>query len=258
MADIVLKSEKREAVGKNKVNKLRQQAIVPGVVYGKDKENINVQFTSRDFEKVLSQAGTTTIINLDLDGEKLPVLIKDYQMHPFKSQFFHVDFQAINAKEAIRVTVPVYLNGRDDIRVEPSVLVQNIDSVDVECLPMYIPQYAEIVGEDAKLSFADIDKLKVGMRCGVTWYDSASKAGCENEMLVWVELKEGSKLVLPSFATLINLEEEKETGKYVYDFEALTNKLEDIKSSVESVEVYYNKQTCSLKNLTEEVKQYDI
>ena len=96
------------------------------------------------------------------------------------------------------------------------------------------------------------------MRRGVTWYDSASKAGCENEMLVWVELKEGSKLVLPSFATLINLEEEKETGKYVYDFEALTNKLEDIKSSVESVEVYYNKQTCSLKNLTKEVKQYDI
>ena len=164
MADIVLKSEKREAVGKNKVNKLRQQAIVPGVVYGKDKENINVQFTSRDFEKVLSQAGTTTIINLDPDGEKLPVLIKDYQMHPFKSQFFHVDFQAINAKEAIRVTVPVYLNGRDDIRVEPSVLVQNIDSVDVECLPMYIPQYAEVVVNDMQIgdsfTVADLDIAK--------------------------------------------------------------------------------------------------
>ena len=164
MADIVLKAENREAVGKNKVNKLRQQAIVPGVVYGKDKENINVQFTSRDFEKVLSQAGTTTIINLDLDGEKLPVLIKDYQMHPFKSQFFHVDFQAINAKEAIRVTVPVYLNGRDDIRVEPSVLVQNIDSVDVECLPMYIPQYAEVVVNDMQIgdsfTVTDLDIAK--------------------------------------------------------------------------------------------------
>lgn len=117
---------------------------------------------------------------------------------------------------------------------------------------------SKIVGEGVKLSAADIDKLKAGMRRGVTWYDSASKAGCENEMLVWVELKEGSKLVLPSFATLINLEEEKKNGKCVYDFEALTNKLEDIKSSVESVEVYYNKQTCILKNLTEEVKQYDI
>ena len=125
--------------------------------------------------------------------------------------------------------------------------------------PGNLDDISEIVGEDVKLSTADIDKLKVGMRRGVTWYDSASKAGCENEMLVWVELnKEGSKLVLPSIATLIKLEEEKENGKCVYDFEALTNKLEDIKSSVESVEVYYNKQTCILKNLTEEVKLYDI
>ena len=126
--------------------------------------------------------------------------------------------------------------------------------------PGNLDDISKIVGEGVKLSAADIEKLKVGMRRGVTWYDSASKAGCENEMLVWVELKEGSKLVLPSFATLINLEEEKDkdNGKCVYDFEALTNKLEDIKSSVESVEVYYNKQTCSLKNLTKEVKQYDI
>ena len=124
--------------------------------------------------------------------------------------------------------------------------------------PGNLDDISEIVGEDVKLSTADIDKLKVGMRRGVTWYDSASKAGCENEMLVWVELKEGSKLVLPSFATLFNLEEEKESGKCVYNFEALTNKLEDIKSFVESVEVYYNKHTCILKNLTEEVKLYDI
>ena len=124
--------------------------------------------------------------------------------------------------------------------------------------PGNLDDISEIVGDDVMLNDADIDKLKVGMRRGVTWYDSASKAGCENEMLVWVELKEGEKLVLPSFATLINLEEEKENGKCVYDFEALTNKLEEIKSSVESVEVYYNKQTCILKNLTEEVKQYDI
>ena len=124
--------------------------------------------------------------------------------------------------------------------------------------PGNLDDISEIVCEGVKLNDADIDKLKVGMRRGVTWYDSASKAGCENEMLVWVELKEGSKLVLPSFATLINLEEEKESGKCVYNFEALTNKLEDIKSFVESVEVYYNKQTCILKNLTEEVKLYDI
>lgn len=164
MADIVLEAQVRDAVGKNKVNKLRQQAIVPGVVYAKDKENINVQFTSRDFEKVLSQAGTSTIIDLKIEGETTQVLIKDYQMHPFKSQFFHVDFQAINAKETIRVNVPVVLNGRDDIRVEPSVLVQNIDTVEVECLPMYIPQYAEVEVSQMQIgdsfTIADLDIAK--------------------------------------------------------------------------------------------------
>ena len=52
MADIVLNSEKREAVGKNKVNKLRQQAIVPGVVYAKDKENklVHVEYLEQNTE----------------------------------------------------------------------------------------------------------------------------------------------------------------------------------------------------------------
>ena len=57
--------------------------------------------------------------------------------------------------------------------------------------PGNLDDISNIVGEGVKLSAADIEKLKVGMRRGVTWYDSASKAGCENEMLVWVELKEG-------------------------------------------------------------------
>lgn len=124
--------------------------------------------------------------------------------------------------------------------------------------PGNLDDISEIVGEGVKLSSEDIDELKEGMRRGVTWYNSASKAGCENEMLVWVELKEDSKLVLPSFATLINLKEEKENGKCVYNFEALKNKLEDIKSDVESVEVYYNKQTCKPMNMPQEVKEYDI
>lgn len=165
MAEIVLQAQKREATGKNKVNKLREAELIPGVVYAKDEENINVQVTARDFEKVLRQAGTSTIITLDFDGEKKDVLIKAYQNHPFKNQFLHVDFQAINQNEAIRVQVPVVLVGRDDIRVEPSVLVQNIDVVEVECLPKYIPQTADVEVSDLQIgdvrTIADLDIAKV-------------------------------------------------------------------------------------------------
>lgn len=164
MAELVLQAQNREANGKNKVNKLRNEELIPGVVYGKDEENINVQFSSRDFEIILRQAGTSTIISLDIDGDKKDVLIKDFQIHSFKNQYLHVDFQAINQNEKIRVTVPVVLVGRDDIRVEPSVLVQNIDEIEVECLPKYIPQTAEIEVSDLEIgenkTVADFDIAK--------------------------------------------------------------------------------------------------
>lgn len=84
------------------------------------------------------------------------------------------------------------------------------------------------------LSNNDITILKEAMKRGVTYYDSASKAGCENEILVWVELKEGSKIVLPSFASLISLNEDKENGKYIFDFTKLMNKLESVKGEIDS------------------------
>ena len=162
MANLVLQAQKREATGKNKVNKLRDQELIPAVVYAKNQENVNVQFTARDFEKVLRQAGTSTIITLDIDGEGKDVLIKDFQSHPYKNQFLHVDFQAIDQNEPIRVTVPVVLVGRDDLQAEAGVLVQNLETVEVECLPRYIPQTADVdvtnleIGENKTVADLDI------------------------------------------------------------------------------------------------------
>lgn len=116
-----------------------------------------------------------------------------------------------------------------------------------------------LVGDDAQgLTVEDIDKLKEGMRRGATWYDSASKAGCENEMLVWVELVEKSMIVLPNFTNLIELKAEKSEGKYLYDFAKLKTELEKFKGEVSKVEVFYNKQTCSLLNLPEKTIENDL
>ena len=161
MAKIVLQAEKREATGKNQVKKLRNKELIPGVIYAKNQENVNVQFTARDFEKVLRQAGTSTIISLDIDGEGKEVLIKDFDSHPYKNQFLHVDFQAIDQNETIRVTVPVVLLNRDDMEVVEGVLVQNLDDVEVECLPKYIPQTADVDVKEMQIgdnkTIADLD-----------------------------------------------------------------------------------------------------
>lgn len=94
--------------------------------------------------------------------------------------------------------------------------------------------YALAADGEKHLSNNDITILKEAMKRGVTYYDSASKAGCENEMLVWVELKEGSKIVLPSFASLISLKDEKQNGEYIFDFTKLMKKLESIKNEIDS------------------------
>ena len=165
MAKIVLQAEKREATGKNQVKKLRNKELIPGVIYGKNQENVNVQFTARDFEKVLRQAGTSTIITLDIEGEGKEVLIKEFTSHAYKNQFLHVDFQAINQNESIRVTVPVVLVNRDDMNEVTGVLVQNLESVEVECLPKYIPQTADVEVSDLQIgdvrTIADLDIAKV-------------------------------------------------------------------------------------------------
>ena len=161
MAKIVLQAEKREATGKNQVKKLRNKELIPGVIYAKNQENVNVQVTARDFEKVLRQAGTSTIITLDIEGEGKEVLIKEFASHAYKNQFLHVDFQAIDQNESIRVTVPVVLVNRDDMNEVTGVLVQNLESVEVECLPKYIPQTADVdvkemaIGDN--MTIADLD-----------------------------------------------------------------------------------------------------
>ena len=161
MAKIVLQADKREATGKNQVKKLRNNELIPGVIYAKNQENVNVQFTARDFEKVLRQAGTSTIISLDINGEGKEVLIKDFDSHPYKNQFLHVDFQAIDQNETIRVTVPVVLVNRDDMNELEGVLVQNLETVEVECLPRYIPQTADVDVKEMEIgdnmTIADLD-----------------------------------------------------------------------------------------------------
>lgn len=148
MADIKLAVALREGVGKNTTDKLRREKIVPAVYYVSGEENINVQVSQREFEKAFMEAGSSVIVDLTLDGKTYPVIIKDVQKHPYKNQYVHVDFQGVRMDETIRVTVPIVLVGRDEVRLQPSVLTHALTEVEVECLPAYIPQTAEVTVTD--------------------------------------------------------------------------------------------------------------
>ncbi|WP_293929170.1 type I CRISPR-associated protein Cas7 [Sphingobacterium sp. UBA6320] len=103
--------------------------------------------------------------------------------------------------------------------------------------PKNIEEDTTRVGGDG-LTDGDIAKLKEGLRKGATYYDSAAKAGTENELLLWVQLKADSKLVLPSFVSLIEVNEDKEI-----DLSKVASLLAEnhVKSEIEKIEIYYNK-----------------
>lgn len=144
MKKFVLKAELREKTGSNSARKLRAQELITAEVYQRGEENLSVVISAREFDKVIEKAGTTSIITLTVDGKERNVLIKEYQRHPYKNMFLHVDFLGVKMDEPIRVMVPVVLLNRDSIYVQPSVLLQNLEEVEVESLPAFIPAHAEI------------------------------------------------------------------------------------------------------------------
>lgn len=96
------------------------------------------------------------------------------------------------------------------------------------------------------LSTEDIDKLKMAMKSGVSFYDSASKAGTENEVFLWVQLNEGSKLVLPSFTERIKVTREGDMVKI--DMQEVGSLLEGHDNEIQTVELYFNSKTTTVLN----------
>lgn len=99
------------------------------------------------------------------------------------------------------------------------------------------------------LSNNDIEKLKAGLRKGVTYYDSAAKIGTENELLLWIQLKPESQLILPSLVNLVTINDNREI-----DMKKVQTLLEQshIASEIEKIELYYNKETTKVINQPKE------
>lgn len=89
------------------------------------------------------------------------------------------------------------------------------------------------------LNDEDIAKLKAGLSRGVTLYDSSAKSGTENELMLWVQLKPGSKLVLPSFVELITVSED---DKRTIDLSKVSEILarDHVKAAIDKIEIYYD------------------
>jgi large subunit ribosomal protein L25 len=136
--------EPRTALGSRSVRRLRRQGLVPGVVYGTGAEARGFQTDARALRSLLSSGAA--VFDLKLDGDAIPVIVKDQQLHPVRSDVMHIDMLRVNLNEAIQTTVLIELQGADEAPgvKEGGVLEQVARELNIEALPGDIPEKIEV------------------------------------------------------------------------------------------------------------------
>jgi large subunit ribosomal protein L25 len=123
---------------------VRREGDIPGIVYGPKQEPISISINKVVFEKLLSDAGESTVINLVGLGDEIEVLIHDVSFNPAKGGTEHVDFYAIERGKEITVDVPLEFTGEAPAVKKGGSLTKVLHEVEVTCRPSALPQFIEV------------------------------------------------------------------------------------------------------------------
>jgi large subunit ribosomal protein L25 len=141
-----LEAKPREAGTKNHARRVRREGKIPGVVYGAGKNATPVSVDPRHVLRILrSESGHNTIFDLAVDGERTKAMIVDWQYEPIKGNLLHIDLKRIAMDKALRVSVPIILQGVPvGVKTEGGILEQMLREVEIECLPADIPSHLDV------------------------------------------------------------------------------------------------------------------
>lgn len=143
---IKLNAKIRKETGR-KTNALREADRIPAVVYGHKVKNLMLDIDYKDFQKVLRQAGESSLIELDIEGEKekKSVLVHEIQKDPISDKFIHIDFFQASLTEEVQVKVPLVFEG-ESIAVKDlgGTLVKNISELEVKALAKNLPHEIKV------------------------------------------------------------------------------------------------------------------
>ncbi|WP_286230345.1 50S ribosomal protein L25/general stress protein Ctc [Neobacillus mesonae] len=154
----VLQAKERKELRRSELRKIRDNGNIPAVVYGAKVESKPVFVSSADLTKTIRMAGRNGIISLDIDGNKVDVILSDYQEDCIKRDIIHVDFLAVDKSSKITVGVRLVLTGEAAGVKDGGVLQQPLHEISITTTPDQIPPEIELdvsnlqVGETATIS----------------------------------------------------------------------------------------------------------
>ena len=144
METIELQADKRTIFGR-KTQALREQGLIPAVLYGNKIESLPIQINGKDFEKVYKKAGESTLVYVKIRGQSYPTIIYDITTDPVSDNVIHADFYKVSLTEKITAKVPLVFMGESlAVKDLQGILVKNINEIEIEALPQDLPHNIEV------------------------------------------------------------------------------------------------------------------
>jgi large subunit ribosomal protein L25 len=166
-----LSAQKRTVLGR-KVKVLRKEGLLPAHVFGHKVKTVHIQVKTGEFNQVFEKTGETGIIDLEVDGEKRPVLVRNIQIHPVTDEPLHVDFYQVNLSEKVTVNVPLEIVGEAPAEQKKiGLLLTPLLELEIEALPTEIPENIEVdvsklenIGDEIRIKDLPVDRSKIEVK----------------------------------------------------------------------------------------------
>ena len=146
----------RTQQGTGASRRLRGTGRVPGVIYGAEKPAQPVELDHNALIRHLKlEAFHASILDMTVDGSRERVLLRDFQMHPWKQQVLHVDFQRVDPNRKIHMRVPLHFTNQEiapGVKTGGGVVTHAMNDIEITCLPDLLPEYVEVDLKDAQLN----------------------------------------------------------------------------------------------------------
>ena len=143
-----ISASKRTLQGKGASRRLRGSGKVPGVIYGGENPAQAIELDHNGlYHKLKLEAFHASILSMDLDGQKEQVLLRDIQMHPFKLQVLHIDFQRVDKNKKIHMKVPLHFINAEiapGVKLSGGIVSHVLTELDVSCLPKDLPEFISV------------------------------------------------------------------------------------------------------------------
>jgi large subunit ribosomal protein L25 len=138
----------RQGQGTGASRRLRHQGKVPGILYGGKNEAVNIELDHNPlFHSLKREKFHASVLEMELDGQPEKVLLRDFQMHPYRPLVLHIDFQRVAEDQKIHVKVPLHFVGAENspaVKLTGAIIGHVLSELEISCLPRDLPEFIEV------------------------------------------------------------------------------------------------------------------